>query len=251
MSKIIEWDYALKLRGITPKSLPMADLAQYLKEFAALLGAESKPVFTGLVKGSAVLRSSVTHSHPALVRQRLTQAANDPDSQGASNYRKLEDLINQHGLSAEIIDSKKIVVINFNKTAAKPTAAEVIIQDTAQLDGQVVYVVGQDDTVNVRLLDVGGRIHPVTVTNLQIAQELAKRFRGGIVRIHVHGTWKRSVDGAWEIHKVYADSIEDLEESNPLTVMTALRAVPNNGWNTLPDPVREWEDLRGVHDLHA
>lgn len=252
MSKKVEWDYALRLRGITPESLLMSDLAQYLKEFASLLGSENKPVFEGIVKGSALARSKVTCTHPALVRQRIVQAANDPESSGAPSFRRIQDLLGTHGLSAQVVDVNKCVVIDFPKRQIEiDTEPELLISDTAQLDGQVIYVVGQDDTVHIQLSDVGGRKHAITVTNLNVAKELAKRFRGGVVRVNVHGTWKRNKNGVWEINKVYADSFEDLDERSPLDVFNDLRNVPNNGWAMQIDPIEEWKKIRGIDDLHS
>lgn len=56
--KRTDWDFALRIRGVTPRTLPMARLADYLKAWAVLLGDVNEPQFAGIVNGSAVLRAS-------------------------------------------------------------------------------------------------------------------------------------------------------------------------------------------------
>ena len=127
----------------------------------------------------------------------------------------------------------------------------VVVHDTAELDGQVISIAGQDDTVHVQLLGAGGQKSNITIRNLTVARDLAKRFRTGMVRVRVHGTWKRSSEGVWEAQKIYADGFEDLDDSSPLDVFKALREVPNNGWLKHDDPIKVWEGIRGFHNLHA
>jgi len=64
----------------------------------------------------------------------------------------------------------------------------------------------------LRLRDHGGIEHKVVLRDLAMARELASRFRAGLVRVHVHGTWRRTVEGKWEAHQVYADCIEELDD---------------------------------------
>lgn len=251
MTKVKKWDFALRLRGTDPKRLPMADLAVYLKEFAALLGVENKPVFTGIIKGSALLKSDVQTDYPSLILSRIRMAANDESSDGAPHYQRIQALTSKDGLTAQLLDSNKVVLIDFKKNQISEEHEPIVVHDTAELDGQVVSIAGQDDTVHVQLMGAGGRKSSITIRNLTVARDLAKRFRAGMVRIRVHGTWRRSSEGVWEAHNIYADGFEDLEESSPLDVFKALRDVPNNGWLKHENPIKIWEHMRGLHDLHA
>jgi hypothetical protein len=251
MAKKPDWDYALRIRGVTLKTLPVAVLADYLKEFASLLGDDSKPVLDGIVKGSVIVRIKQAGQHAAYTRNRLQHAANDPLGPGGRSFLKITELMSRTGARGEIVDRNKNTVVSFPTFAVKENIAPVLtITDVGALDGQVVGINGADDTVHLRLLDKGGVEYRIVLRDIAMAQDLAKRFRSEIVRVHVHGTWQRSESGKWVPHSVYADRIETLDCASPKDVVNALRAI-RTGWTDSKEPLKELADIRGTDDLHA
>ncbi|ODT36963.1 MAG: hypothetical protein ABS55_04650 [Lautropia sp. SCN 70-15] len=251
MAKKPDWDYALRIRGVTLKTLPVAVLADYLKEFAALLGDDSKPVLDGIVKGSVVVRVKQVGQHPAYTRARIQHAANDPLGPGGRSFVKLSELMNRSGARGEIVDRQENTVVSFPVFAAKEYAApEMTVSDVGTLDGRVVGISGADDTVHLRLLDKGSVEHRIVLRDIAMAQDLAKRFRSDIVRVHVHGTWRRTDSGKWEPHAVYADRVEILDGASPRDFVQTLRAI-KTGWSEMQEPLKELADIRGTDDLHA
>lgn len=252
MSKRGEWDFALRLRGTTPGTLPLAALADYMKEFAALLGDDAKPVFAGVVKGSTVLRARQTDDHPVVTKHRIQAAANDTVGAAGRSFRRLSEMVTRDSYRAEVLDWDKNVVLQFQSAKPVPTADdELLVHDAGELDGCVVSVAGVDDTVHIRLSDPAGGDHKVVTRDMKIAQALAARFRGGPVRVQVHGTWKRTNSGKWEAHQVYVDDFEDLDDVAVSEVFTPLKGTPESGWSRSADPTTEWEEIRGLHDHHA
>lgn len=239
------WTYALRIRGSDPASLPLGKVAEYLREFSALLGDLPSVRFAGLVKGSAVLRSYVPPQDEQVVQVRLLEAKSLPDSPSADQANKVARLLGRDGFRAELIDRKNNKVLDFfMPEAANRAIGEVIVSDSGTLDGVVVGIQGADDTVHVRLRDSDGVESKVIFRDLTQARELAHRFRGSPVRVHVHGTWKRSVEGVWTTNNVYADRFEDLDETSALDVFEKLRAIPGNGWSDADDPMNAWRNLR-------
>src|SRR5690348_8337630 len=74
------WDYALVLKGITPRRLHMAKLAEYLREWAGLLGDANMPVLKSITQGSVELRATVREDRKLETRVRLLQAKTQPDA---------------------------------------------------------------------------------------------------------------------------------------------------------------------------
>lgn len=253
MSKRGEWDFALRLRGTTPGTLPLAVLADYMKEFAALLGDDAKPVFAGVVKGSAVLRARQTDEYPVATKHRIQAAANDPVGTAGRSFRRLSEMAARDSYRAEVLDRDQKVVVQLQ--SYKPVLAgldqELLVHDAGELNGYVVSVAGVDDTVHIKLSDPAGGDHKVVTRDMRIAQALAARFRGGPVRLHVHGTWKRASTGKWEAHHVYIDDFEDLHDVGASEVFLPLKGTPDTGWSRSADPTKEWEEIRGLHDHHA
>lgn len=247
-----DWDFALRIRGASPKTLPLADLADYLKEFAGLIGDAASPVFAGIVNGSAVLRAKQREDHPTVTKHRIQAAANDPVSAAGRSVQRLNQMLVKDRLSAVVLDrSEKVVIELEGFRKAVPETPTITVFDHGHLDGSVISVVGSDDTIHVRLADIGGIEHKVTVRDIEVAQELAKRFRGSPVRIAVHGTWRRTDSGRWEPHQVYADSFEDLSNESIVQIFAPLKAMSESGWSKSEDPAGDWEAIRGLDDLHA
>jgi hypothetical protein len=183
-----------------------------------------------------------------ITKNRLQQAAND-EAPAHPAFTRLSSLLDQDGARGKILDREKNVIISFApKTAANDNEPEIIVPDTAELDGVVVGIVGADDTAHVKLQLHGGSIISITVRDMPLARELAKRFRLESVRIYTHGTWKRTRNGTWEPHAVYADRIEDTDQKSAQDVFAELAAVPGNGWANTDDADALWRKIRGLDD---
>lgn len=224
----------------------MDKFAEYVREFSALLGNDPDIRFAGLVKGSAVLRASVSGQAQSNVQVRLLEAKTLPDSQAAEQARKICKVLRQDGLRAELLDRRNNKILEFDGiVAANEPAKEVIVQDSGTVDGIVVGIEGADDTVHVRLRDMNDTESRVIVRDMSVARELAHRFRDQPVRMHVHGTWKRdAITGVWSPHKLYADSFADMDNSTPLEIFERLRSIPGNGWSDVEDPLTAWRSVR-------
>jgi hypothetical protein len=234
-----DWHYALKIRGYTPRTLPMARLAEYLREFAALLGDEANPSFAGMVEGSVVLRATQRADTPKqLVRSRVKAARVDAESPGGRSYAKLNEMLTKDGARGIVFDreGKTVVELPGLVERALPPEREYLVHDVSFIDGTVVGIVGADDTVHLRLQEHSGEVRSVTIRDLSLARELAPQFRGAPVRVHVHGTWRRTVQGMWEPAAVYADRVEALDVATPAEVFRALAEIPGNGWRDVVDP---------------
>ena len=246
MGKAKEWDFALKIRGITPRALPLARLAEYLKEFAALLGDEGKPVFAGIVSGSVVIRARETQQlPPALVRSRFRTAREDRDAPGGRNYARLNDLMAGDGANGIVLDRNENTIIELpGRAVVAEPACEHMMTDVGFIDGVVVGIAGVDDTVHIRIQEASGAAHSIDLRDLARAREVAQHFRAEPVRVHVHGTWKRLADGTWVPYAVHFDRFEVLETGTAREVFDALAAIPGNGWAEVADPDALWKSMR-------
>lgn len=246
MGKAKEWDFALKIRGVTPRSMPLARLAEYLKEFAALLGDEGKPVFAGIVAGSVVIRARETQQLPhALVRSRVRTARVDREAPGGRSYARLNDLMAGDGADGIVLDRDENTIVELpGRAVAAPPPQEYTMTDVGFIDGLVVGIAGVDDTVHIRVQEATGAVHSVDLRDLGRAREIAQHFRAEPVRIHVHGTWKRLAGGTWVPQAVHFDRFEVLDPAGAREVFDALAAIPGNGWAEVADPDALWTSMR-------
>lgn len=245
MAKRINWDFALRLRGVRPDSIPMSKLAEYMADWADLLGQDAAPVFRGVVDGSVVLRAEVAPTAKNQVKNRLREA---PYDDGAGRFIKsLQRRMSRDGIMGTVIDKTKEVILRFDDVVEVEALAPIIVEDAAEIDGTVFRIQGKDATSHVGLLEYGSdRTFSVETRSDLLARQFAENYKGPTLRVRVHGTWRRDESGQWEPYHLIADSFEVLDDQPLADVMHALREVPNNGWKSMDDPIGEWRKIRGL-----
>ena len=242
------WTYMLRIPQGNPNKLRMDRLADYMREFAELLGVDNQPVFTGIKNASIGLRSKVPESRRDQAWKRLQEAKYKPTSRAAGYLKRIETMLGEDGFgSAELKDNHDNVVYLFH--AIEPVQVQAAtIKQLGEVDGVVTGLVGADDTMHLYLRDMQSRDLRLIVRDESLARELLLHFRKGMLRVRVHGYWLRTEDG-WspESGKSYVDGFEILDETPPSVIMARLASFPGNGWRELPDPEAEWKSLRGVN----
>lgn len=247
MAKPVEWDFALELKGVVPDDLPMARLAEYLQEWASLLGVEHRPVFKGIVKGSAVLRAQVPPLERVKASARLRNAANDGD--GAKPLARIEAMMAADGVTRGRVVDRQGAVLVLALPTQRPSIQEVTVFDAVDIDGRVVRVEGRDKTAHIGLIESGtGKAISVQTTDDALAQALARHFRGEWVRLRTEGYWVRGSDGRWMPKSLTVLSFEELDNTPASDIVQELSRMPGNGWAKmpLPDALAAWRELRGV-----
>ena len=237
--------FSLKLLGRKPDELTLDRVAGYLRLLAQLLGVENRAGFQDVREGSVVLAASVEPGRVDAVNHRLMLAQAQPGSKWARPLRDIEDEMRKDGIAdAQVIGPAEAVLCRMH-AANEPILYSV--SQVGEIDGEITGVVGVDDTLHVRVRDLHGRDVRLTVRNLAIGRDLARAFRGGPVRLHVHGQWNRT-DSGWapDGNKCFIDRYETLDPVPPGALFTQLRAIPGNGWTQAKDAIAEWSELRGL-----
>ncbi|KAB7767613.1 hypothetical protein CKY51_11130 [Xanthomonas maliensis] len=226
----------------------MDKLADYLKEFAELLGLENKPVFVGIKNASIGLKGKVSARRRESVWRRVQEAKYRPTSRPARHLKALQTYMGRDGFrEAELKDNEGKVLCLFRSEEQIPMQAMTVKKHGA-VDGIVTGLKGADDTMHLYVRDQMSRDHNLVVRDEALARELLRHFRSGMVRLRVHGSWQRTEDG-WvpESGKCVVDSYDQLDETPLVEVMAGLAAIPGNGWAEADDPMAVWRELRGIH----
>ncbi|HET7562233.1 MAG TPA: hypothetical protein VFJ87_07610 [Rhodanobacteraceae bacterium] len=237
----------LRLLRRNPDRIRMDRLADYMREFARLVGLENQPVFRGVRRASTGLKVAVPASRQKAAFLRIREAHARPDSKPAVALRCIETLMGEDAISkAELLDSSRKVVYLFHA----PVLSDVVdarIQQAGEVDGIITGIVGADDTMHLYLRDHLGRDLRLIVRSEDLARALLSRFRLGVVRLSIHGTWIRT-DRGWipESNKCTVDRFEMLDDTSPLEIFEGLGSIAGNGWNEVSDADAAWRDLRGL-----
>ena len=245
--------FQFHIDAYSPADIPMAKLAEYMADFAELLGKEHRVHFDRLEGGSTTIVSRVEREDVPKVDHRLravVQGTAEKDL--ASVVVRIDERLandNATGRVLEEIDGQSAEVIAFpGRDRPKMPTYGPFVQE-GHLDGVLISVGGKDETISIRLQN-GAVIYRKCETTRTIARELAKHLFEP-VRIHGAGRWLRDAQGDWLLAHFRVSRFEVLEGGSLREAVTALRAVPGSGWKEIDDPLAELADLRGDRDeLH-
>lgn len=224
MRKKQDNEIIFRIDAFTPETLPMARLAEYMAELAALYGSENHVHFVRVGRGSTNLVQKVdAHATPEVRhRLRLVSAKNAP-TEAMQTYQKLNGMLIHDNAIADIkLGGGKILGFPGRKTPAVETIGPVKQQDF--LDGELIRIGGKDDTIPVHIRDEG--TITICTTNLEIARKLGPHLYGAPIRVFGTATWIRQPSADWELDKFQIDSFIPLEDKSLAQAIEELSAIP-------------------------
>jgi hypothetical protein len=229
MSGSEENNYRFKIDVFSIDSLPMARLAEYMGEFARLLGEEERVHFSHLEKGSAILVSIIEPPAVLKVAERVSGIRDGHGPKDALKaFKALDGMLAKDNAVGTLISPEGAEIIPFpGRTRPKPMQYGPF-RERGSIDGVVIRVGGKDETVPVYLQD-GERILACE-TSREISKRLAGYYLDGTIRAHGTGTWMRKEDGSWELKKFIIEEFEVLDESPLAEVINRLRSIEGGVW---------------------
>ena len=235
----------------SPETIPMAKLAEYMADFAALLGRENAVHFAGLESGSTKIAVIVEAEDVPKVTTRLDDVRRGvANKEVAKIFEQIDRrLANDNAVGriyVEDIENDDPVLVAFpGRERGKAPAYGPFNQD-GHLDGILISVGGKDESISIRLQN-GNTTYASCDTTREIARELGKHLFEP-VRIHGVGRWMRERDGKWTLVRFRVHRFESLGTESLADTVAALRAVRGSGWQAFDDPLAELADLRGDDD---
>ena len=225
----------------------MARLGEYLREFAEMLGSREEVHFAGIVKGSAVIRAYV--DEPSTIdatRRVLASKDGTAPKEVVDRVAKIDRFMREDRARGEIISRNGNVLHVFEGARRKQVVLpDITITQEGELVGQVIKLGGRDETVPLQLEGSDGAFYDLNIRGRDLAKQIAGHLFGTPIRVVGTGTWTRSSDGAWRLDRFLAHSFEPLDDRPLSDVVNELRAIPQNGWGEIDDPMAEWRRLRG------
>jgi len=234
--------YSLVVSDIKKEDLSVERLAQYLEQFARLLGNPEGVHFKELRKGSCEMVANVDAEYRKDVYDRTRSVGKG----GAKNkevlkiFDKINDLLEQDNSSGSLkVLGRKTHVIKFPgvKRAKEETAR---ISEEGSIQGVLYELGGLDDTINIGLRTAGyGDVRAVVQKSL--AEDL-KVLLWKEVRLFGTGSWNRAA-GGWKLMSFSVSRFEKLSSESLIDVTSEVRELADGLWTT-NDPIRDLEKLR-------
>ena len=235
---------SFRISSLTPETLSIGRLAEYLECLSELYGSEDHVHFKCVEKGSAVLVAETDKHAVNKITYRLRLIKGDKSEPKVQRtYRKINELLYNDNSTAEVtLSTEKGEIIKFPGIAPKE---EISVTQPVEIDGVVIRIGGTDKTIPVHIRDIEGNIIHCNIKGEEEAKKLSKHYLDGTLRITGTGKMTRNEDGVWKLSDVMISSFAKVNDEPLEKVIKSIVDIEGNGWKTLDNPISEWQEIRG------
>lgn len=224
--------YVFRIDAFTPETIPMARLASYMAELAAMLGEEDNVHFEKVTKGSAKLAVKVERPAVTKVRDNVNEARMGVRGTRGDCFRKLNEMLRSDNAGGTLkLNNSNILVFPGRKEQRPPKLGP--FSQPFSRDGQLVRIGGKDKTAHASVQDADGQTWSFEVSR-GLARELAPHLFEGVIRLTGTVRATRNDDGEWSYDGLKAQQFEELRSETLVEALGRIRALPaSETW--LPD----------------
>lgn len=244
----IEKERRFKIDAFTPETLPMERLAEYMLQFAKLLGEPERVHFVDVASGSAVLRARVENVALPRVDRRLLDASRGfGDAVALKAVQALDDMLADDNAVGQLLDDRGAEIIAFpGRNRPKPLEYGPF-REEGVLEGVVIKVGGKGTSVPIWLQD-RETVYKNCTARRPLARRLAKHYDAGLLRVSGSGSWTRLANGAWLMRSFEIKDFEVLDDAPLAEVIKRLHGVEGADWGE--DPLADLTRLRTGEGLN-
>lgn len=239
--------YTLHIKAYSPETIPMARLAQYMQNLAALFGHENAVHFKDLREGSTQVVTRIDHEDVPKVADNLARVKRGEGGPEANRAQTEIDRLladdNATGYLFEDEDEKSKIIVFPGATRPKRTTYGPFNQE-GSIDGILISVGGADQTVHLQLQN-GDIKYTGIDTNRETAMRLARHMYKP-VRIFGTGRWLRDENGNWLLKRFRVESYTTLAPEELKDAIDEMRKIEGSGWKAIFDPLSALRDLRDM-----
>jgi hypothetical protein len=231
------------IEGATPHTLPMARLAEYLKELSKLLGSEDRVHFLRVDEGSADCLMEVEAEDETVIADRVKLAQKEQGTKEANGaFKTILEFLHEDDNSAIIEWNKGDVLIEFPGKKKQQQEVYGPFFEEGSIDGLLVNLGGVDETVPVHLVYQGQRY------TCNATRDMARKLRNHLlekpIRVYGRGKWYRNAEGQWEMRWFDIHDFEELSDASLWDVVGQLRSIPDNDLTKSKDPLGDMLKIR-------
>ncbi len=222
-------EFRFRINAYTPETMPLGRLAEYLAEFARVLGEDHAIHLVEIEPGSTVLVHKIDAEAVPKIRERAEAVRRgDAPAIAMRSYQNVNRLLRDDDASASLLEDgaeilefpgKKIKLLHF------PSVSE-----RGEIDGEVVRVGGMGDPVPIMLATDAGFALSGCYARRVIAKQLGQKLFEP-VRLFGEGRWSRTAEGRWVLNSFRVDSFQELESEGLADALTKLRGIPGLEWD--------------------
>lgn len=232
----------------TPTTLPMARLAEYIADLSVLLGHKESVHLIKVEEGSATPLVYYDALEEARIFNRVrgaAEGAGDPDAVEA--FQKIDRRLKRDNGFGRLVNGSAELA-EFPGVRQPQPDKYPKIRERGTIVGKLIRVGGRGDTIPI-WIDRADNKTFYCETNESLSRQLSE-FYLKLVRVHGMGTYIRNENEEWEQTKFTIQSFDPtpVVDESIIATFDKLRAIEDNEWNEVRDPLAELTRLRHGED---
>ena len=169
------------LDGLSPDQIPLSRLAEYMQQFAALLGNDDDIRFARIENGSTKLIATLSAGRSARRAQARVYAVKErrAPAEAVRAFRRMNEMVGQDRTVARLTFGAG-AVLRFSGNMAEPTPPVTLV-DTATVTGRLYALWGAPSgLVHARITPRTGGNYVACTAEGKIARDLGSHFMGAV-----------------------------------------------------------------------
>lgn len=233
-------EYRFTIDAFTPRTLPMARLAQYLAKLADVLGERKHVHLVSIEEGSTALVHEIEPTAVPNVRSRVQAVGRGEAPRDAQEaYRSLDGYLREDRARAvlrERDNDQKVLEFPGADDAEDPYP---LVREHGRILGVVIRVGGTGDRIPI-LIESDGE----PISGCHASRDVAKILAHHLfepVRLVGKGSWLRDAEGRWKVQRFNIEAFESIKSTKVSEALSELRAVAGD-WTE--EDYRDLERIR-------
>ncbi|HLK68312.1 MAG TPA: hypothetical protein VKU19_32990 [Bryobacteraceae bacterium] len=229
--------------AFTPATISMSRLAEYMRDFAEILGHHEHVHFEKLKNGSFSLATRVDPVAQNKVSHRIEEIRYGGGPKTALKAKQsLDDRLAEDNAIGRVVH-RGAKVIEFAGRTRIVERSSGPVEQADSLVGEVIQIGGRDETINIHL-KMGDEVFSHCVASKAVARRLAHHLFGPPIRLRGTGVWSRTQSGAWRLHRFNVEDFETLDSTPLPNLFRSLRAKVGTASQSRVNPILFLQQLR-------
>lgn len=235
-------DIEFVIDTFTRETMPMARLADYLSDLAAMLGHRGSVHLIGIEEGSVKPKIRIDATDVPKVQERIDAVRASYAPQDAMRaYRAIDDRLARDNARASLVNPA--MRSNLIEFPGRDRLKEIQpFSQEGTLDGIIVTMGGRDNPPTIHLEDEGRTY--VCHANREMVKRMARHIYGSPVRVSGIGRWERNQIGEWSLTRFVVRDFAVLRDAPLAQVVGAVRSEALSKWGQSHTPLADLANIR-------
>jgi hypothetical protein len=235
-SKEIIW----VLEGRSPDQISMARLAEYMQQFAAMLGETENVHFARVEENCTRLVAKLNPGLPVQRVQARVYAVRErrAPAEAMRAFRRINDMVGEERTHARVTFGAGVILRFPGNVTSNVTPFNLV--DNATITGKLYALIEEmSGVLKARIRPRSGNTYVSCTADSRVGRQLRNYFLDA-VRVQGRGTWARSGNGEWSCQSLHILEVHPVKDVPLREAINALRAIDVDWPN---DPLGDWETL--------